>query len=129
MTRSPLFLATLIALGLSLSATDGHAELSASEAVQLEKLRGVPVVSLDGALVGTIDGASVKGDRASIFVRPSQGSLFRLRGKDVIIRTPTSEITLQANAIVLNADAQRIKIKATKIKKDDDMIDIVLPRR
>ncbi|WP_299687028.1 hypothetical protein [uncultured Tateyamaria sp.] len=129
MTRSPLFLSALIALGLCVQATSSHAELSAAEAVQLEKLRGVPVVSLDGALVGTIDGASVNGDRASIFLRPSQGSLFRLRGKDVVIRTPTSEISLQANAIVLNSDAQRIKIKATKVKKDDDMIDIILPRR
>ena len=120
---------TVLAATLALPATISHADLTAAEAVQLEKLRGVPVVSVDGALVGTIDGASVQGDRASIFLRPSQGSLFRLRGKDVVIRTPTSEISLQANAIVLNSDAQRIKIKVTKLKKDDDMIDILLPRR
>ena len=129
MYSSSLLKSALIALALSLPATASLADLSDAEAAQLEKLRGVPVVSNDGALVGTIEGASVSGDRASIFVRPSQGSLFRFRGKDVVVRTPTSEISLQANAIVLNSDAQRIKIKATKVKQDDDMIDIILPRR
>ena len=124
-----MYRAALAALALAFTTGAATAELSHDQAVQLEQLRGVPIVSLDGALVGTIDGASVNGGSASIFVRQVPGSLFRLRGKDIVIRTPTSEVSLRADAIVLNSDALRIKIKATKFDRDDEMIDIVLPRR
>ncbi|WP_415920810.1 hypothetical protein [Tateyamaria sp. SN6-1] len=129
MKRSPLLKTAAATLAALIMASASHADLSRSEAQQLEQLRGVPVVSRDGAVVGTIEGASVSGDRASIFLKPSSGNLLRTRGKDVVVRTQTSEISLQANAIVLNSDARRIKIKATKFKADDDVIDIILPRR
>ncbi|KIC48553.1 hypothetical protein [Tateyamaria sp. ANG-S1] len=115
-------------LALSLTAATAHADLTARDAAQVEKLRGTAVISSDGALVGLIEGASISGDRASLFLKPGSGDILRRSGKDIIIRTNTTELTLQGTQIILNANAQRVRTKAKVIKDNDDQITVNLPR-
>ncbi len=130
MSRTPsLIKSAMIALFLAVPATQGSAELTSAEALQVEKLRGVQVLSSDGGVVGLIEGASISPSRAALFLRSANGSFLRYRGKDVVILTQASEISLQGNSVVLNSTSQRIKTRATKFKADDDMIEINLPRR
>ncbi|APX11702.1 hypothetical protein [Tateyamaria omphalii] len=119
---------SLVALTLSLAAATAQADLTASEAAQVEKLRGTGVFSSDGALVGLIEGASISGDRAALFLTPGSGDVLRQRGKDIIIRTNTSELSLRGTQIILNADAQRVRTKAFVQKEDDDQVTVTLPR-
>lgn len=122
------FKTTLAAGVLALVATTGHADLTTAEAAQVEKLRGTPVLSSDGGLVGLIEGASISGDKASLFLKPGSGDILRRNGHDIIIRTNTTELTLQGTQVILNANAQRVRTKANVEKEDDDQVMIHLPR-
>ncbi len=119
---------TLVALALGIAATASHADLTAAEAATVEKLRNAQVLSSDGALVGLIEGASISGGRASLFLKPASGDVLRRNGKEIIIRTNTTELTLQGNQIILNANKQRVQTKAYVRKEDDDRILVHLPR-
>lgn len=116
----------VLGLSISIAATAGHADLSQAEAAQLEKLRGVPVVSADGAVVGTIDGASVGSDRTKLFLRPVPTGFFAKRRADILVSSRTSSISLQGNAIVLDASKADIRTSATNKKEDDDRIVVFL---
>ncbi|WP_299552614.1 hypothetical protein [uncultured Tateyamaria sp.] len=128
----PIFLNTLkttLAAGvLAITASTGQADLTATEAAQVEKLRGTPVLSSDGGLVGLIQGASISGDKASLFLKPGSGDILRRNGHDIIIRTNTTELTLQGTQIILNANAQRVRTKANVQKEEDDQVVVQLPR-
>ncbi|MBY5932304.1 hypothetical protein KUV51_04765 [Tateyamaria omphalii] len=118
----------LATLALGLAATTAQADLTASQAAQVEKLRGTAVYSSDGALVGLMEGASISGDRASLFLKPGSGDILRRSGKDIIIRTNTTELSLQGTQLFLSANAQRVRTKAKVFKEDDDQITVHLPR-
>jgi len=117
-----------VAGALALAATTAHADLTAAEAQQVEKLRGTPVLSSNGGLVGLIEGASISGDKASLFLKPGSGDILRRNGHDIIIRTNTTELTLRGTQVILNADTQRVRTKAKVEKEDDDRILVHLPR-
>ncbi|WP_299042395.1 hypothetical protein [uncultured Tateyamaria sp.] len=119
---------TIATIALGLSTIAAQADLTVSEAAQVEKLRYTPVLSSDGALVGLIEGASISGDKASLFLKPASSDILRRNGKDIIIRTNTTELTLQGNRIILNANAQRVRTKAKVLKDYDDQIIVTLPR-
>ncbi|MEL7132258.1 MAG: hypothetical protein AAGK77_07590 [Pseudomonadota bacterium] len=120
--------ATFATLAFALTAGLAQADLTAAEADQLRQLRGAPVLSSDGALVGRIEGASVSGDRTALFLKPASGDILPRNGLEIVIRTNTTEVSLDGNQIILNADRQRVRTKA-RIKKDDsDQIVVILPR-
>lgn len=120
--------ATIATVALGLCATLAHADLTAAEAAQVKQLRGAPVLSSDGALVGLIEGASISGDKTSLFLKPASGDILPRNGLEIIIRTNTTEVSLSGNQIILNADRQRVRTKA-RIKKDDsEQILVILPR-
>lgn len=119
---------TIAALALGIAATASQADLTADEAAQVEKLRGAQVLSSDGALVGLIEGASINGDKASLFLKPASGNVLRRNGKEITIRTNTTELTLQGNQIILNATKQRVRIKAYVEKDDNNRVLVTLPR-
>ena len=119
---------TVATVALGLTAVAAQADLTASQAAQVEKLRYTPVLSSDGALVGLIEGASISGDKASLFLKPASSDILRRNGKDIIIRTNTTELTLQGTQLFLNANAQRVRTKAKVFKEDDDRITVHLPR-
>lgn len=121
--------AVIAALALAVSATQGSADLTTAESAQVEKLRGVQVLSADGGLVGLIEGASITPGRAALFLRSASGSFLRYRGKDIVILTQATEIDLTAGGIVLSANAQRIKNGASLFEKDDEYVTIALARR
>lgn len=118
----------LAAATLGLTVTAGHADLTAAEVAIVEKLRHTAVLSSDGRLVGLIEGASISGDKASLFLKPGSSDVLRRNGKNIIIRTNTTELTLQNNQIILNANTQRVRTKATVLKEDDDRVLVHLPR-
>ena len=119
---------TVATVALGLTTVAAQADLTASQAAQVEKLRYAQVLSSDGVLVGLIEGASISGDKASLFLKPASGNILRRNGKDIIVRTNTTELTLQDNQIILNANAQRVRTKAKVLKDYDDRIIVTLPR-
>lgn len=119
---------TVATIALSLTALTAQADLTANEAAQVKKLRFTPVLSSDGALVGLIEGASISGDKASLFLKPASGDILRRNGKEIVIRTNTTELTLQGDKIILNANAQRVRTKAKVLKDYDEQIIVTLPR-
>lgn len=119
---------TVATVALGLTTVAAQADLTASQAAEVEKLRYAQVLSSDGVLVGLIEGASISGDKASLFLKPASGNILRRNGKDIIVRTNTTELTLQGNQIILNANAQRVRTKAKVLKDYDDRIIVTLPR-
>lgn len=119
---------TVATVALGLTTVAAQADLTASQAAQVEKLRYAQVLSSDGVLVGLIEGASISGDKASLFLKPASGNILRRNGKDIIVRTNSTELTLQGNQIILNANAQRVRTKAKVLKDYDDRIIVTLPR-
>ncbi|MCB4379174.1 hypothetical protein FZX02_01655, partial [Synechococcus sp. MU1644] len=111
---------TLTALTLGLSATVAHADLSPSDIAAIDGKSGIRVYSSDGDFVGLTNGLRINQDRTRLFLVPRAGSIFRLRGKDVIVTTKTDLLTLQDGNIVIDADTQRLRIKARSSSSDDD---------
>ncbi|WP_299741870.1 hypothetical protein [uncultured Tateyamaria sp.] len=117
---------TLTALTLGLSATVAHADLSPSDIAAIDGKSGIRVYSSDGDFVGLTNGLRINQDRTRLFLVPRAGSIFRLRGKDVIVTTKTDLLTLQDGNIVIDADTQRLRIKARSSSSDDDGIVTIL---
>ncbi|MEL6467045.1 MAG: hypothetical protein AAFQ58_18950 [Pseudomonadota bacterium] len=96
------------------------ADLSQADIGVLNNKAKPLVVSSDGAVLGTIDGVSFSGDRARLFVKTRGGNIFaRTGGKDIVVTTLTDKLTLRGNQLVMDANAQRVRIKANKSFTDD----------
>ncbi|WP_299200436.1 hypothetical protein [uncultured Tateyamaria sp.] len=117
---------TLTALTLGLSATVAQADLNPSDIAAIDGKSGIRVYSSDGDFVGLTNGLRINQDRTRLFLVPRAGSIFRLRGKDVIVTTKTDLLTLQDGNIVIDADTQRLRIKARSSSSDDDGIVTIL---
>ncbi|WP_299042399.1 hypothetical protein [uncultured Tateyamaria sp.] len=105
---------------LSVPATVTHADLSPSDIQAINGQSGIRVFSADGDFVGLTNGLRVSGERTRLFLLPRSGSIFRLRGRDVIITTKTDFLTLRGNDLVLDASTQRLRIKVQTPASDED---------
>lgn len=104
----------------ALSTGDAKADLSPADIDKLSSNAKGRVLSSDGAILGTIDGISFQGDRARLFVLTRGGNIFRRTGgKDIVVTTQTNKLTLRGTDLVMDADAQRVRIKANKSFTDD----------
>ncbi|KIC48551.1 hypothetical protein [Tateyamaria sp. ANG-S1] len=121
MTRLYSAAKTLAAVtALALTTTAAHADLTAKDIAAFDGKSGVRVYSSDGDFVGTTNGLRVSGERVRLFLLPRSGSIFRLRGRDVIVTTKTDLITRRGNDLVLDADTLRLRIKAQNPASDQD---------
>ncbi|MBY5932305.1 hypothetical protein KUV51_04770 [Tateyamaria omphalii] len=108
-----------LALAIAIPGT-GHADLSSADVTALSNGPKGRVLASDGAVLGTIDGVSISGDRAKLFVLTRGGNIFRRTGgKDIVVTTTPAKLTRQGNDLVMDADAQRVRIKANKSFTDD----------
>lgn len=97
-----------------------QADLSQADIGVLSNNAKPLVLSSDGAVLGTVDGISFSGDRARLFLKTRGGNIFvRTGGKDIVLTTLTDKLTLRGNQLVMDADAQRVRIKANKSFTDD----------
>ena len=111
---APLLVA---ALALPIGA---QADLSAADINALSNGAKGRVLASDGAVLGTIDGVSISGDRAKLFVLTRGGNIFRRTGgKDIVVTTTPAKLTRQGSDLVMDADAQRVRVKANKSFTDD----------
>ncbi|WP_299297923.1 hypothetical protein [uncultured Tateyamaria sp.] len=102
------------------AATTAQADLSPADVDTLNQRVKYPVLASDGSVLGTMDGISFQGDRARIFVRSRGGNIFRRTGgKDIVVTTRTDLLTLRGNQLVMDADTQRVRVKANKSFTDD----------
>lgn len=105
---------------LTLPAATAWADLSPADITALDSARNVRVLSSDGAILGITEGISFQGDRARLFVTPKGGTIFRRTGgKQIVVTTRTNQLTLRGSDLVMDADAQRVRIKANKSFTDD----------
>ncbi|APX11704.1 hypothetical protein [Tateyamaria omphalii] len=121
MPRFKTTLKTLAAVAVaSFAATVSNAALTADDIQTLDGKSGIRVYSADGDFVGVTNGLRLSGERARLFLLPRSGSIFRLRGRDVIITTKTDLMTRRGNDLVLDADSLRLRIKAQNPASDQD---------
>lgn len=112
--------ALLTAAALALTATTATADLSPADVSTLSQRAKLPVLSSDGAVLGTLDGISFNGDRARLSVRTKGGNIFRrTAGKDIVVTTRAALLTLQGSQLIMDANKQRIQVKANKSFTDD----------
>ncbi|WP_299653787.1 hypothetical protein [uncultured Tateyamaria sp.] len=105
---------------LALPASIAQADLSSADITALSNNSKVRVLSSDGAVLGTGDGISFQGDRARLFLKTRGGNIFRRTGgKDIVVTTLTEQLTLRGNDLIMDANAERIKIRANKSFTDD----------
>ncbi|MBY5932302.1 hypothetical protein KUV51_04755 [Tateyamaria omphalii] len=109
-----------MAAAFTLAATGSQADLSAEDIAAFDGKSGVRVYSSDGDFVGVTNGLRVSGERVRLFLLPRSGSIFRLRGRDVIVTTKTDLISRRGNDLVLDADTLRLRIKAQNPASDQD---------
>ncbi|MEM6372604.1 MAG: hypothetical protein AAF727_07475 [Pseudomonadota bacterium] len=97
------------------------AELSAQETVIIQEKKGLRLVTSDGAVVGTADGVSVRDGRVRFYLLAKAGSIFSVGGggKDVVVRTYTTNLTLRGADVIIDATEQRVKNKANMSFTDD----------
>ena len=121
MTRLKTALASIAtAAMLSIPATLAQADLSPADIQAVDGKSGIRVYSSDGDFVGLTNGLRVSGERTRLFLLPRSGSIFRLRGRDVIVTTRTEFLTLRGNDLVLDASTQRLRIKTQSPASDQD---------
>ena len=121
MTRLKTALASIAtAAMLSIPATLALADLSPADIQAVDGKSGIRVYSSDGDFVGLTNGLRVSGERTRLFLLPRSGSIFRLRGRDVIVTTRTEFLTLRGNDLVLDASTQRLRIKTQSPASDQD---------
>ncbi|WP_299552617.1 hypothetical protein [uncultured Tateyamaria sp.] len=112
----PLFAAAVA----TLTASGAQADLTPTDIDALSGNAKVRVLSSDGAILGVTDGISFQGDRARLFVLTRGGNIFRRTGgKDIVVTTMTNKLTLKGQDLIMDADAQRVRIKANKSFTDD----------
>ena len=109
-----------VAISASLLATSAQADLSPADIQAIDGRSGLAVLSSDGALLGRTNGINFTQDRVRLFIIQQPGSLFRGRGgKDIVVTTFTTNVTLRGSNVVLDADAQRLRTKAGGSFTDD----------
>ena len=122
--------ATATALLLSLTATVASADLSPADIQAVDGKSGIRVFTSDGNFVGVTNGLRVGGKHTRLFLFNRAGSIFRTRGRDVIITTSPDQLTLRGSDLVLDANTQRLRNKAQKpASGTSGAITIFLPRR
>ncbi|MEO1362591.1 MAG: hypothetical protein AAFU86_02330 [Pseudomonadota bacterium] len=122
--------ATAAALMLSVTATVAAADLSAADIQAIEGKSGIRVFTADGDFLGVSNGIRVGSRNTKLFLFNRSGSVFRFRGRDVVITTPADQLTLRGNDLVLEASTQRVRNKAQSPASDSaGAITVFLPRR
>ena len=113
--------ACLVALTLTLMPIGAQAELSAQELTRIDAPGTWRLLSSDGAVIGLSDGVTVQDGRVRLFLRPRGGSIFArgTSGKDIVVTTYDTLLTLHGGDLVLDATAQRIKNRANMSFTDD----------
>ncbi|WP_415920811.1 hypothetical protein [Tateyamaria sp. SN6-1] len=125
-----MFKAAATALMLSLSATVASADLSAADIAAVDGKSGIRVYTADGDFLGVSNGIRVGSRNTKLFLFNRSGSIFRFRGRDVVVTTPADQLTLRGNDLFLEASTQRVRNKAFKPASDSaGPITIFLPRR
>ncbi|MEO0666881.1 MAG: hypothetical protein AAFZ99_03105 [Pseudomonadota bacterium] len=124
------FKATAAALMMSVTATVAAADLSAADIQAIEGKSGIRVFTADGDFLGVSNGIRVGSRNTKLFLFNRSGSVFRFRGRDVVITTPADQLTLRGNDLVLEASTQRVRNKAQSPASDSaGAITVFLPRR
>lgn len=122
--------ATAAALMLSVTATVAAADLSAADIQAIDGKSGIRVFTADGDFLGVSNGIRVGSRNTKLFLFNRSGSVFRFRGRDVVITTPADQLTLRGNDLVLEASTQRVRNKAQSPASDSaGAITVFLPRR
>ncbi|MEL6888570.1 MAG: hypothetical protein AAFO86_07655 [Pseudomonadota bacterium] len=122
--------ATAAALMMSVTATIAAADLSAADIQAIEGKSGIRVFTADGDFLGVSNGIRVGSRNTKLFLFNRSGSVFRFRGRDVVITTPADQLTLRGNDLVLEASTQRVRNKAQSPASDSaGAITVFLPRR
>ena len=122
--------ATAAALMMSVTATVAAADLSAADIQAIDGKSGIRVFTADGDFLGVSNGIRVGSRNTKLFLFNRSGSVFRFRGRDVVITTPADQLTLRGNDLVLEASTQRVRNKAQSPASDSaGAITVFLPRR
>lgn len=111
--------ATFTALALGLTASMANAGLSPAEVEAINGKSGIRVYASDGGFVGVTNGLRINQDRTRMFLIPRSGSIFRLRSKDVAVTTKTDKLSLRDGKLIIDADTQRLRIKASSPSSSD----------
>lgn len=127
--HSKLIGAIVFAASTLFLATTSQADLTPADAAQVEKLRGTPVLSSDGRLVGLIEGAAVNGDNVSLFLKPNSGQVLRRFNTEIVVRTKVTGLSLRGTDIILEATTQQVRSKASVFEPDDDIVRVYLTAR
>ena len=115
---------------ISLTAGMAAAELSAADIEAVNGKSGIRVYTSDGDFVGVTNGLRVGSKHTRLFLFNRAGSVFRFRGRDVVITTSADQLTRQGADLILDANTQRLRNKAQKPQSDSSgPITIFLPRR
>lgn len=121
---------TATAVLLSLTATVAAADLSAAAIQAVDGKSGIRVYTADGDFLGVSNGIRVGARNTKLFLFNRSGSIFRFRGRDVVVTTPADQLTLRGNDLILAANTQRVRNKAQKPASDSaGAITVFLPRR
>ncbi|MEL7261385.1 MAG: hypothetical protein AAFU63_12690 [Pseudomonadota bacterium] len=121
---------TATAVLLSLTATVAAADLSAADIQAVDGKSGIRVYTADGDFLGVSNGIRVGARNTKLFLFNRSGSIFRFRGRDVVVTTPADQLTLRGNDLILAANTQRVRNKAQKPASDSaGAITVFLPRR
>ncbi|WP_299724146.1 hypothetical protein [uncultured Tateyamaria sp.] len=127
-----LLRACLAAFALNLSTSLAFAELAPEDLTRIDAPGEYRLLSSDGAVIGLTDGISVQEDRVRMFLRARGGSIFSVRGggKDIVVTTYATSLSLNGSDLVLNVTTQRIKNRANMSFTDDSSpIEILLLNR
>ncbi|MEX0312421.1 MAG: hypothetical protein AB3N17_19505 [Tateyamaria sp.] len=127
--RFTLIKAFALAVAAIYASTASHADLTPADAAQVETLRGTPVLSSDGRLLGVMEGAAVNGDSVSLFLKPNSSKIVTRFNKEIVVRTKVTGLSLQGTQIILEASAQKLRSKASVFEPDDDIVRIYLSGR
>jgi len=124
------FKTTAAALMMTVTATVAAADLSAADIQAIDGKSGIRVYTADGDFLGVSNGIRVGSQNTKLFLFNRAGSVFRFRGRDVVITTPADQLTLRGNDLVLEATTQRVRNKAQSPASDSaGAITVFLPRR
>lgn len=124
------FKTTAAALMMTVTATVAAADLSAADIQAIDGKSGIRVYTADGDFLGVSNGIRVGSQNTKLFLFNRAGSVFRFRGRDVVISTPADQLTLRGNDLVLEATTQRVRNKAQSPASDSaGAITVFLPRR
>ncbi|MEL7091743.1 MAG: hypothetical protein AAFN94_08420 [Pseudomonadota bacterium] len=119
---------SLAALALVLTTSPLWAGLTESQTTLVEKSIGTKVLTSDGAVIGTTNGARISATRARIYVKSNAGSILRPRGATATLIADPSTLTLTDAGLVVPVDRQFIRTADGNFFPDDEgALLIVLP--